>query len=358
MMGAGPAGAVSLSRRKFLGSAMMAGAGSILTRAGRAIAEPDRTATLFDGKTLRGWTQIENSDTSFSGGDITDLAMLAKSIATKQNGVAAFLNSQLDDAARTELSSYATSDQASEKALRSALSKNLNQIISGPLVYDKVRFHGAHLRSQTRKLLRENPQGKQLVELNRMLLVDAFPAALSSPLPGWTVKDGAMASTGAGRGVIYTVHDYSRFRLLFTMRHISGSPDHQACVLIFCTRPAPNEIPLDALGGIQFQVPKGGHWDYRPGHNNAGGDEFATISKVDFDPHQWSRVEILADASTGTARMAVTQPLGSKAVEVLNFRDPTAGKAGPIALQMHNAGLFDEYKDVTLEIDPERENQL
>jgi hypothetical protein len=83
-----------------------------------------------------------------------------------------------------------------------------------------------------------------------------------------------MSSTGSGRGVIYTVNDYSHFRLQFTMRHISGNPDHQACVLIFCSRPRPGEKPLDALGGIQFQVPKGGHWDYHPGMNNDGGREF------------------------------------------------------------------------------------
>ena len=50
--------------------------------------------------------------------------------------------------------------------------------------------------------------------------------------------------------------------------------------------------------------------------------------------------------------MAVAQPLGSKAVEVLDFQDATAGKVGPIAWQMHNAGLFDEYKDVTIESNP------
>lgn len=175
------------------------------------------------------------------------------------------------------------------------------------------------------------------------------PSAVSA---GWTVKDGVIASTGSGRGVIYTASDYGRFRLMFTIRHVSGSPDHQACVLIFCTRPKPDEKPLDALGGIQFQVPNGGHWDYRSGKNNAGGAEFTTLVKSQFDPHQWSRVEILADASTGTARMAVAQPVGSKAVEVLDFKDPTAGQSGPIALQMHNAGLFDEYKDISIEVNP------
>ena len=185
--------------------------------------------------------------------------------------------------------------------------------------------------------------------LDGWLMADRKPNPHS---PGWIVKDGAMASTGAGRGVIYSTHDYGRFRWMFSIRHVSGNPDHQACVLIFCTRPAPNKIPLDALGGIQFQVPRGGHWDYRPGHNNAGKDEFREITRPAFDPHQWSRVEIVADAATGTARMAVAQPIGSKAVEVLAFSDPTAGKSGPIALQMHNAGLFDEYKDLTIEANP------
>lgn len=39
-------------------------------------------------------------------------------------------------------------------------------------------------------------------------------------------------------------------------------------------------------------------------------------------------------------------------MEVLDFNDATAGKAGPIAFQMHNAGLFDEYKDVSIEVNP------
>jgi hypothetical protein len=136
------------------------------------------------------------------------------------------------------------------------------------------------------------------------------------------------------------------------MRHVRGDDDHHACVLIFCTRPKAGEKPLDALGGIQFQVPRGGHWDYRPGHNDDGDDYFDRVLKPEYDVHQWSRIEILADAASGTARMAVAQPPGAKAVEVLRFKDPTAGREGPIAWQMHNATLFDEYKDVLIEVDP------
>jgi len=174
----------------------------------------------------------------------------------------------------------------------------------------------------------------------------------------WVVKEGAMASTGAGRGVIFSRGDYGNFRLIFKMRHASGQPDHQACVLIFCTRPQEGQKPLDALAGIQFQVPNGGHWDYRPGHNNNGGDEFAKATHPKFDVHEWSQVELLVNAETGTARMAVAQPTGTRAVEVLSFNDSTAGKKGPIAWQMHNKGLFDEYKDVRIETDPKEDRLI
>jgi hypothetical protein len=56
--------------------------------------------------------------------------------------------------------------------------------------------------------------------------------------------------------------------------------------------------------------------------------------------------------------MAVAQPPGSKAVEVLNFKDAAAGKVGPIAWQMHNASLIDEYKDVTIETDPKDDDLI
>jgi hypothetical protein len=170
------------------------------------------------------------------------------------------------------------------------------------------------------------------------------------PPDSWTVKNGALASLGLARGVIYTKRELSgSYRLIFDIRHVSGNKDHQACVLVFCTGPVEGEKPLDALAGIQFQVPLGGHWDYRKGHNNAGKEEFTQIVKPKFDVHQWSRVEILVDTEAGTGRLAVAQPVGSKAIEVLNFRDPAAGRKGPFALQMHNAGLFDEYANIAVE---------
>jgi len=336
-----------LTRRDLLKVAALASAGSFAINNARAAA-----VSLFDGKSLDGWIQIENSATVLGTGGITDPAAFAIKLAKGEDAVSAYLRSRLDDSLKADLTGYSPSNE-NAKAVISALVKDLNQIVSGPSIYDQSRFRNIVLRPETTRLLQTNPSGRQLARLNKLLLEDAYPRELSpSVTTGWVVKDGAMASTGSGRGVIYTAKDYSRFRLMFTMRHVSGNPDHQACVLIFCTRPRGEEKPLDALGGIQFQVPNGGHWDYRPGMNNSGGAEFTTVTKTHFDVHEWSRVEILADAATGMARMAVAQPVGSKAVEVLDFKDPAAGKTGPVAWQMHNAGLFDEYKDVTIEPDP------
>jgi hypothetical protein len=315
-------------------------------------------ASLFDGKTLDGWIQIENSATSLPSGSISDPAAFVSKLANGADAVSVFLRGRLQDSVRADLGGYNASN-ANAKAVIAALSKDLNEVISGPSIYDKARFSNVVLRPETAQMLQQNPRGQQLARLNKLLLEDAYPAELAkSSLTGWMVKDGAMASTGAGRGVIYTAKDYGRYRLMFTLRHVAGNPDHQAGILIFCTRPQTGEKPLDALGGIQFQAPNGGHWDYRPGMNNNGGPEFTPVTKTRFDAHEWSRVEILADAGKGVARMAVAQPPGSKAVEVLDFKDAAAGKVGPIAWQMHNAGLMDEYKDVTIETDPKDDDLI
>jgi len=329
-----------------------------ITAASSLVGESPRAVSLFDGKTLDGWIQIENSATSLTGGAIIDPASLAGKLMNGPDAVSVFLRGRLQDSVKADLATYSASS-ANAKAVISALAKDLNQVITGPSIYDQARFSHIVLRPETERLLRQNPSGWQLARLNKLLLEDAYPAELTrSSLTGWAVEDGAMASTGAGRGVIYTAKDYGRYRLMFTLRHVSGNPDHQACMLIFCSRPQPGEKPLDALAGIQFGVPNGGHWDYRPGMNNNGGQEFTSVTKTHFDVHAWSRVEILADAAKGTARMAVAQPPGTRAVEVLDFKDAAAGKVGPIAWQMHNAGLLDEYKDVSIEVDPKDDDLI
>ena len=167
----------------------------------------------------------------------------------------------------------------------------------------------------------------------------------------WTVTNGVLASLGAGRGVLYTTKQYGNYRVIFDMRHSFKNKDHAACVLVYCYEPTDDQKALDALGGVQFQVPNGGTWDYRPGKNNGGKGLFKKVSTEKFNANEWSQVEILVNTN-GTARMAVAQPPGTKAVELLDFNDPTAGRVGPFALQMHQPNLFDEYKNIRIEENP------
>lgn len=166
---------------------------------------------------------------------------------------------------------------------------------------------------------------------------------------GWNVADGAVHGTGtAGRGWIYYNKEQSgTFRWIFDVRQVVGN--HAPTVLIWGTL-----TPIrDALSAIQFQPPNGGHWDYRPGHNNGGGKEFKQLSHPKWNVNLWSQCEIIANQSTGVARMACC-PLTAgattcKATEVLDFKDPTAGRVGPLAIQVHNGGIQDEYKGLYLE---------
>ncbi len=310
---------------------------------------------IFDGKTLDGWIQSP-INYNLAGGDISNLGEFAKKLTDKSDSVSAFLNAQLDDTSKGSLAELSSGTSTNAKAAASALMKGINKVVTGPSIFDEKRFAAVQLSPDTKELLAQQPAGPQLVHLNRLLLEDAYPSEIAkSQKTSWIVKEGALASTGAGRGVIYTKNDYTNYRIIFNLREISGN--HQPCVLLYCTRPAPGEKGLDALGGIQFQVPNGGHWDYRPGFNK-GGDGFKNPIKTKYNNHEWSQVEILVDAKNGAARMAVAQPVGTKGIENLDYNNPEAGKTGPFALQMHNGGLFDEYKDIRVELDPKEDKLI
>src|ERR1700690_2988532 len=53
--------------------------------------------SLFDGKTLDGWIDQENSANQFGGGDIKDLNAFAKKLLAKSDSVSAFLNGKLGE---------------------------------------------------------------------------------------------------------------------------------------------------------------------------------------------------------------------------------------------------------------------
>ena len=89
----------SLSRRALVKLAGIASAAAIV---GAADAEAESVAiSLFDGHTLTGWLQIENSATSLGSGGITDAAAFATRLANGPDAVSEFLRGRLQDSVKS-----------------------------------------------------------------------------------------------------------------------------------------------------------------------------------------------------------------------------------------------------------------
>src|SRR5436189_284547 len=82
------------------------------------------------------------------------------------------------------------------------IAKNIARIIAAaPL--EKKLFEKVQLRPETEKLIQN--KSDIFLPANRLLIEDAYPKEVKKCQPvGWTVEDGALASVGADRGVIYT----------------------------------------------------------------------------------------------------------------------------------------------------------
>jgi hypothetical protein len=170
------------------------------------------------------------------------------------------------------------------------------------------------------------------------------------PASSWSVVNGAMHSLGPARGFIYTTNTYGDFRFIFTSRLISDPANHLPCVLFWGNSPT-----KDALSAIQIQPPNGYMWDYRTTGptSNQSPDRYETrFSHPAMVDTQWSQCEMLANQAAGTMRFACCQITGTtpcKASEVVDFKDPTAGLKAPLALQVHNANMIEEFKDLCIE---------
>jgi hypothetical protein len=155
----------------------------------------------------------------------------------------------------------------------------------------------------------------------------------------WEIKEGAMASTGKPND-IYTKEDFGDARIFFQVRQIKGN--HKPCTTLFGNRPAAGAAPKRGLSGAQFQPPNGAWWDY-----GAGG-AFKRGPNPNFNVANWHQCEVLIKEA-GTFRAACC-PVGAtacKGVEVLSWQGK--GKKAPFDIMMHNAGLFDEYREIWVE---------
>ena len=88
-------------------------------------------------------------------------------------------------ASTQEVLTSATSTPEEQKL---ALVQALNNILKGVLIYETVRFAGVALSPETLALRSQNPTGKDLIRLNRLLLQDAYPLEIAK-LPQYKLVD-------------------------------------------------------------------------------------------------------------------------------------------------------------------------
>ena len=178
-------------------------------------------------------------------------------------------------------------------------------------------------------------------------------------LTGWKavaekfeVRDGAIFSTGAARGVLVSTSSWQNFRLLFNYKKLPGA-NHKANMIVFCQRPTSG-----TCGGVQFQPPGNDLWDYRPGAPNGGnlGPPKETGRGATVPDGEWGQCEILANGTAGTFRTACCL-LGEtkkncKGQETKKFDDGKPVAGGPIAWQTHDPDHHILWKDIFLEENP------
>ena len=127
--------------------------------------------------------------------DVLRPATLAADFKTPQDTPSAFLRAQFSPDIQHLLDQYDGASPPSHQLVQ-ALAGALDALLQGASLYDPQRFAGVAVSSEIQKLLLANPQGQNLIRLNRLLLEAAYPRELARseilyPLRRLTTRDPA-----------------------------------------------------------------------------------------------------------------------------------------------------------------------
>ena len=92
------------------------------------------------------------------------------------DGVSEYLKTRLSPLSLGLLEKYRN---GANPDLQRSLANDLNRLIHRGLLYETERFAGVKLSPATTNLLAQKPQGAALMQLNRLLLADAYPQEIS-----------------------------------------------------------------------------------------------------------------------------------------------------------------------------------
>jgi hypothetical protein len=114
---------------------------------------------------------------SFSPRDFLDARGIAAKLLRPPNPLLQSLAARLTPAGRSALAQPGTS-AADLVALVKVLAAEFNALIRGGLLFEPVALELVPLRPVTKKFLATNPEGQELIRLNKLVLQDIFPTEL------------------------------------------------------------------------------------------------------------------------------------------------------------------------------------
>jgi hypothetical protein len=128
---------------------------------------------------------------------------LAERLRHRQTAPYRFLRTRFSPATQGALAAY-RGRGSNPEPLTDSLARDLNRLIEGQSIYTTGIIHQDQLRAQTRNLLATNPEGPNLVRLNRLVLEDAFPEHI------WRgfefIGSGTFIRWGQHHGVLTAAH--------------------------------------------------------------------------------------------------------------------------------------------------------
>jgi dipeptide/tripeptide permease len=126
--------------------------------------------------------------------EITSCSSLVKKLkdANEQSPLSLYLKQNFSQEARNKLEVYNGPAQLApehEKEWKQTLMRELGYLMQSQSIYQKERFANITLAAETQKRLAQNPQGPNLIRLNRLLLEDAYPLELAKNPAAFKTSD-------------------------------------------------------------------------------------------------------------------------------------------------------------------------
>jgi len=118
---------------------------------------------------------ISGNSALFRSRDFKQPVALAQRITQGRDGVSSLLRNRLPAQTLYLLGHYGSLKRVDADSLKKILSEALNPVLQGGAIYDEPGFKDVRLSKAASELLSQNPQGDELVKLNRLLLQSAFP---------------------------------------------------------------------------------------------------------------------------------------------------------------------------------------